>query len=213
MLILSFLGTLYFLSLFWKRTLAASILILNFLVLSSLFLGSGGRPWRQTTPWWELKLPSPAIRTDLSQQDSRWQTPKQWSTWPLLPTCTYPPTFVPHFPYITYKDFQHFGDSLWDASLLSSWCWLHWTKFLSWFTTTHYSFFGFCYHVWLKLVCCVPPEFLHTCPLATICQVSSWFLSNSLPTLSVSFTNSISFAWFLQLLLSKVTPLSQCFFQ
>ena len=210
MLKLSFLGTLYFLSLFWKRTLAASILILNFLVLSSLFLGSGGRPWRQTIPWWELKLPSPAIRTDLSQQDSRWQTPKQWSTWPLLPTCTYPPTFVPHFPYITYKDFQHFGDSLWDASLLSSWCWL------SWFTTTHYSFFGGFVITFGWSWSVVYPQsqaFLHTCVLATICQVSSWFLSNSLPTLSVSFTNSISFAWSLQLLLSKVTPLSQCFFQ
>lgn len=40
--------------------------------------------------------------------------------------------------------FQHFGDRLWDASLLSSPWWLHWNKLLSGFTPTGLSAFGLC---------------------------------------------------------------------
>lgn len=67
--------------------------------------------------------------TTLSNKDLTWLTPRQWSIWPLLLTCMDPLTFVPHFPYITWMYFQHFGDSLWDTSQLSSQCGPHWNKF------------------------------------------------------------------------------------
>ena len=78
-------------------------------------------------------------------------TPRQWSTWPFLLTCTYPWTFVPHCPYVNLQVFSEFGDSLWDVGPLSSQYWTHWNKSLSCFNTT----FGLCWW-WDTLVCLGP---------------------------------------------------------
>lgn len=58
-------------------------------------------------------------------------------TWPFLPTCKYPLTFVLYFPYLKPKGFL----ALWDTSLLSWGWWPYWNKFLSNPTTNSFLCF------------------------------------------------------------------------
>lgn len=58
--------------------------------------------------------------------------------WPSLPTCTYPPTFVPHIPSITPASILRTLGTVFETLGSSAvfWCWPQWTRFLSCFTTT-----------------------------------------------------------------------------
>ena len=97
-------------------------------------------PVGQSIPWWNRNYPSGKKDCNI-QQHPTWLTPRQWLTWPLLPTGTYPPNLCPTSSlYKTEKYFQHFGDSLWDVF---SWCWPQWNKFFSSFTITCLYAFAF----------------------------------------------------------------------
>lgn len=65
---------------------------------------------------------------------------RQWSTWPFLLACLYPPTFIPHLPYVNLDTFSVLC-RLWDTNPLSFSVGI--TE-INCFAITRCSAFGFC---------------------------------------------------------------------